>query len=116
MNLPTDADAFHSFCICELISHFVRSAHLQKDKYGVHNVAVAGALYIANGGGNIIGGRLAGRRLEDILTARPADNIAYCDYVVRRYIDKRGFRRPEDRLRAAVLASGVLMPLSCRAS
>jgi hypothetical protein len=33
---------------------------------------------------------------------------------VRKYIAKRGHRRPEDRLRAAVIASGIVTPLSAR--
>lgn len=33
----------------------------QKTQYGVNNTVVAGALYLANGGSNVIAGRIAGR-------------------------------------------------------
>lgn len=41
--------------------------------------------------------------------------VAYADKTMKRYIARRGYRRPEDRLRAAVLGLGVLLPCSCLA-
>ena len=61
----------------------------------------------------MIAGRVAGRESRVFRSAMMLRTTAYCDHVVRKYIAKRGYRRPEDRLRAAVIASGVVMPLSC---
>lgn len=36
------------------------------------------------------------------------------DATVRRYIQRRGHRRPEDRLRASIFGLGILLPVSCR--
>lgn len=52
--------------ICQwLLSESDRSAGLtcsQRTQYGITNVAVAGCLYIANGGGNFVGARIGGRK------------------------------------------------------
>lgn len=69
---------------------------------------IAGCLYLANGGGNIIGARIIGREFS-----LSAADVAMADATVRRYMVKRGHRRPEDRLRAAVLGIAFVMPLSC---
>ncbi|WWD20555.1 hypothetical protein CI109_105031 [Kwoniella shandongensis] len=68
-----------------------------KDRYNIHNAAIAGCLFLVSGAGNILGSRIAG---------------PWADRVVKQYMAKRGYRRPEDRLRAAFLGFGVLMPLS----
>lgn len=88
----------------------------QKTQYGIDNTVAAGALYLANGIPNVIAGRIAGREWLSLTRWWSAsdDDIAYCDRVVKKYIEKRGHRRPEDRLRAAVIGALVIMPLSCR--
>ncbi|KAK8850375.1 hypothetical protein IAR55_004293 [Kwoniella newhampshirensis] len=68
-----------------------------KERYNINNAAVAGCLFLANGAGNIVGSRIAG---------------PWADRVVKQYIAKRGYRRPEDRLRATFLGIGILIPLS----
>jgi hypothetical protein len=34
------------------------------------------------------------------------------DATVKRFIRKRGYRRPEDRLKGAILGVGLILPLS----
>ena len=52
--------------------------------------------------------------VDQVVTSTKINSlVALADRTVRRYIAKRGYRRPEDRLRAALLGSGVIMPLSC---
>lgn len=92
------AIAFVSSCVLlETYCFIVPLATAFKEVYGITNVALSGCLYIANGGGNIIGARIAG---------------PWCDAVVKRYLKKRGYRRPEDRLKASLLGLGFLMPAS----
>ncbi|KAK4688268.1 ABC-2 type transport system permease protein, partial [Tremellales sp. Uapishka_1] len=74
------------------------SASVFKDRYSITNVALSGCFYLASGAGNLAGARIAG---------------PWSDRIVRRYITKRGYRRPEDRLRATWIGLGLLMPLSC---
>ncbi|KAL7422665.1 hypothetical protein Q5752_001956 [Cryptotrichosporon argae] len=68
-----------------------------KSRYNITNEAILGCLYLTLGGGNIVGSRFAG---------------PYADRTVRKWIVKRGYRRPEDRLRAAVWGAGFLSPVS----
>ncbi|KAH8885358.1 MFS general substrate transporter [Thozetella sp. PMI_491] len=56
-----------------------------------------GFFYLAPGVGYLVGTFLGGR---------------YADYVVKKYIKKRGVRVPEDRLRSAVPFLGVIIPVS----
>ena len=35
---------------------------LQKSRYNINNVAIAGTLYLTNGLGNLVGARIAGRK------------------------------------------------------
>lgn len=65
------------------------------DRYNIKNAAVSGCIYLASGGGTLIASRLIG---------------PYADKTVKRYIVKRGYRRPEDRLRAAMLGTAVVAP------
>lgn len=37
--------------------------YIKHTQYGITDVAVAGCLYIANGGGNFIGARISGREI-----------------------------------------------------
>ncbi|WVQ86011.1 hypothetical protein IAT38_008179 [Cryptococcus sp. DSM 104549] len=69
-----------------------------KERYGINNAALGGLLYIVNGAGNIIGSRFVG---------------PYADRVTKKAMEKRGYRRPEDRLRAAIWGMAVIMPVSC---
>nr|XP_019051257.1 dityrosine transporter [Kwoniella bestiolae CBS 10118]OCF30187.1 dityrosine transporter [Kwoniella bestiolae CBS 10118] len=68
-----------------------------KERYHINNLAISGCLYLANGAGNILGSKIIG---------------PWADKTVIKYIAKRGYRRPEDRLRSALLGIGVIMPLS----
>ncbi|ORY35815.1 major facilitator superfamily domain-containing protein [Naematelia encephala] len=95
---------FISACVmletyCFIVSRNAFRAGNQ-DRYHITNVAVAGCLYIANGGGNFIGTRIGG---------------PWADFMVKKYIKKRGYRRPEDRLRASLVGCGIIMPVSCLA-
>ncbi|WWC65403.1 uncharacterized protein I303_108021 [Kwoniella dejecticola CBS 10117] len=68
-----------------------------KDRYKIQNLAIVGCLYLASGAGNILGSKLIG---------------PWADKVVVRQLAKRGYRRPEDRLKAGYLGAFILMPLS----
>ncbi|WWD08489.1 hypothetical protein V865_006601 [Kwoniella europaea PYCC6329] len=68
-----------------------------KERYHINNLAIAGCLYLANGAGNILGSKIVG---------------PWADAIVVKYIAKRGYRRPEDRLKSALFGIGVIMPLS----
>ncbi|KAF4970031.1 hypothetical protein FSARC_2848 [Fusarium sarcochroum] len=57
----------------------------------------SGMLYISPGVGYIIGVHIGGR---------------WADYTVKKWIAKRGYRLPEDRLRSCLLFLGVLLPSS----
>ena len=66
--------------------------------YGITNEAVLGACFLPVGLGNIVGGAIAGR---------------ISDATVRAWRTKRkGEWVPEDRLRAMLVSSAVLVPLS----
>ncbi|WVQ95702.1 hypothetical protein IAU59_002801 [Kwoniella sp. CBS 9459] len=68
-----------------------------RERYHINNLALGGTLYLVSGAGNIIGSKIIG---------------PLADKTVKRYIEKRGYRRPEDRLRCAFFGLGVLMPIS----
>ncbi|XAO22220.1 hypothetical protein I312_100988 [Cryptococcus bacillisporus CA1280] len=68
-----------------------------KDRYNIHNTAIAGCLYLVNGAGNVISSKIAG---------------PYADRIVKKCMEKRGYRRPEDRLKASFWGTLILMPIS----
>ncbi|WVF68151.1 hypothetical protein IAT40_002914 [Kwoniella sp. CBS 6097] len=68
-----------------------------RERYNINNLALGGTLYLISGAGNIIGSKVIG---------------PLADKTVKKYIEKRGYRRPEDRLRCAFFGLGVLMPIS----
>ncbi|WWC72432.1 uncharacterized protein I206_106394 [Kwoniella pini CBS 10737] len=68
-----------------------------KERYKLHNLAIVGSLYLSSGAGNILGSKLIG---------------PWADKVVIKQIAKRGYRRPEDRLKTGYLGAFILMPLS----
>ncbi|WVQ70615.1 hypothetical protein IAR50_000135 [Cryptococcus sp. DSM 104548] len=68
-----------------------------KERYNINNSAIAGCLYLSNGVGNMISSKIAG---------------PFADSIVKRYITKRGYRRPEDRLKASFWGLAVGMPVS----
>ncbi|TXT11164.1 hypothetical protein VHUM_01915 [Vanrija humicola] len=72
-------------------------ATIMKEEYGVENAAIAGLIYLASGAGTLLGSRISG---------------PYADYTVRKWMEKRGYRRPEDRLRASLVGAGIVQPLS----
>lgn len=62
------------------------------------NTPIYGSLfYLAPGMGYLVGSFAGGK---------------WSDYFVRKYMAKRGFRRPEDRLRASIPFHGALIPIS----
>ncbi|KAM0748518.1 MFS general substrate transporter [Meredithblackwellia eburnea MCA 4105] len=65
-------------------------------RYNLTNLALIGCLYLAAGSGNLIGSRFAGRLADSILKKRIA----------------KGIFKPEDRLRATMVAAGGLIPMS----
>lgn len=66
-----------------------------------------------NGAGNVISSKIAGRKclspnhLQDIYGF-----AAYADRIVKKCMEKRGYRRPEDRLKASFWGTLILMPIS----
>ncbi|WVR08471.1 hypothetical protein IAU60_005526 [Kwoniella sp. DSM 27419] len=85
---------------CGMVNTYVMLVPLSavfKDRYNINNLALSGCLYLSNGAGNILGSRIAG---------------PMADKTVKKWIEKRGYRRPEDRLRAAYFGMGILMPAS----
>ncbi|KAF7981268.1 hypothetical protein HWV62_34159 [Athelia sp. TMB] len=71
---------------------------MQGPRFGITNSAILGTLYLAQGGGNIVGSWVSGR---------------LSDRSVHRWIEKRsGVRIPEDRLRASLWAGGIATPLT----
>lgn len=71
------------------------AAYTLAPRYGISNVAIIGLLYLPQGAGNVIGSRLGG---------------LYADRVVKAWIVKRGYRRPEDRLYSTLIGGGLLVP------
>lgn len=67
------------------------------ERYNITNAAVSGCIYLASGGGTLIGSRIIG---------------PFADKTVKRYIEKRGYRRPEDRLRAAMWGTAIVAPVT----
>lgn len=65
------------------------------DRYNITNAAVSGCIYLASGGGTLVASRLIG---------------PYADTTVKKWIARRGYRRPEDRLRASLLGTAVVAP------
>lgn len=68
-----------------------------KERYNIKNNAILGVLYLAPGFGNLIGSRVAG---------------VWADRTVNKWLKKRGYRRPEDRLYTAVVCGVVVMPVT----
>jgi MFS family permease len=82
----------------ELYCIMIPLSTIFKERYNLSNVALAGCIYLAHGVGTLIGARIAGR---------------VGDGIVRKWIEKRGYRKPEDRLRAALVTTAAILPLSC---
>lgn len=80
-----------SFCAAGLIHC------LQENRYHITNAAILGCLYLPSGVGNVIGTRFAG---------------VQADKTVKKWMEKRGYRRPEDRLHATIISSAFLTPAS----
>ncbi|KAF7980134.1 hypothetical protein HWV62_39569 [Athelia sp. TMB] len=67
-------------------------------RYGISNEALIGACFLPSGLGNMVGGVFSGR---------------LSDYMVKKWRKRRGGEWvPEDRLRAAIFSSAVLVPAS----
>lgn len=64
-------------------------------RFGLSTPLQSGLFYIAPGCGYLLGTFFGGR---------------WADYIVRKYIQKRGERVPEDRLRSTLVAMGVIIP------
>lgn len=71
-------------------------------RFNITNALILGTFFLVPGAGNIVGSKLAG---------------PWSDRTVKRWIEKRdGQRIPEDRLRCALLGSGVILPISLLAT
>lgn len=64
-------------------------------RFGLDSPLEGALFYISPGAGYLAGTFVGGR---------------YADYIVKKYIEKRGKRIPEDRLRSCVIAMGVVIP------
>lgn len=64
-------------------------------RFGLETPLQSGLFYIAPGCGYLVGTFVGGR---------------YADYIVKKYINKRGERVPEDRLRSCVFFLGGVIP------
>lgn len=84
-----------SFIMLMTYMIMVPMATIFQDRYNLDNTALAGCVYLSTGIGTMIGSRIAG----------PS-----ADRIVRTWLKKRGYRRPEDRLRAALLGAGLITP------
>lgn len=99
MRYPNIVLATFTSCLImvELYCIMIPLSTIFKDRYNLSNVAIAGCIYLAHGGGTLMGARIIGR---------------YADGIVRKWIEKRGYRKPEDRLRAALIGTAIILPLS----
>lgn len=108
-----------SFVMLEIYCVMVPMSVIFKERYNITNVAVSGCLYLSTGIGTLIGSRIAGRECHYPLllpfTVPLTFSPAQADRTVRKYITKRGYRRPEDRLHASLFGAGFLSPVSCLA-
>ncbi|WWC92114.1 uncharacterized protein L201_007068 [Kwoniella dendrophila CBS 6074] len=86
-----------SCCMIDTYCVLVPLSSVFKQRYHINNLAISGSLYLASGAGNILGTKFIGPR---------------ADAIVIKWIEKRGYRRPEDRLRAAFFGMWFLMPAS----
>jgi hypothetical protein len=82
-------------CLEQFTADHLCVTALQAPRYGISNVAIIGLLYLPQGAGNIVAARLGGM---------------YADRTVKRWIEKRGYRRPEDRLYSTLIGGGVIIP------
>ncbi|BEJ01175.1 hypothetical protein CcaverHIS631_0510320 [Cutaneotrichosporon cavernicola] len=100
MRYPNIALATFTSCLImvELYCIMIPLSTIFKTRYNLSNVALAGCIYLAHGVGTLLGARIIGR---------------YADSIVRKWIEKRGYRKPEDRLRAALIGTTLILPLSC---
>lgn len=69
--------------------------YVMNPRFKLEEPLYAGLFYLAPGVGYLVGSFMGGR---------------WADYHVRKYIQKRGRRVPEDRLRSAVIAHGLALP------
>ncbi|GMK54479.1 hypothetical protein CspeluHIS016_0110650 [Cutaneotrichosporon spelunceum] len=100
MRYPNIVLATFTSCLImvELYCIMIPLATVFKTRYDLANVALAGCIYLGHGAGTLLGARIIGR---------------YADGIVRKWIEKRGYRKPEDRLRAALVGTALILPLSC---
>ncbi|CAK9786620.1 MFS general substrate transporter [Cutaneotrichosporon oleaginosum] len=100
MRYPNIALATFTSCLVmiELYCIMIPLSTIFKERYNLTNVALAGCIYLAHGVGTLLGARIVG---------------PYADRIVRSWIEKRGYRKPEDRLRAALIGTALVLPLSC---
>lgn len=87
-----------SFIMLQTYCVMVPLSVIFQERYNIHNVAVAGCVYLSVGVGTLIGSRIGG---------------PLSDRTVLKYMKKRGYRRPEDRLHATLLGAGLINPASC---
>ncbi|KAL7416263.1 major facilitator superfamily domain-containing protein [Mrakia frigida] len=84
-----------SFTLLATYVLLVPLTYTMAPRYGIENVALIGTLYLPSGLGSFVGSRLGGQ---------------WADFTTAKWIKKRGYRRPEDRLRSALIGGLVLFP------
>lgn len=96
--LISPQQSFYSSCVMvTTYATLVPLSTILGDRYNITNSAILGCLYLSYGFGQILGSRIAG---------------PYADYTVRKWIDKRGYRRLEDRLYATIVGGLILGPMT----
>ncbi|KAL7415549.1 major facilitator superfamily domain-containing protein [Mrakia frigida] len=86
-----------SFTLLTTYVLLVPLTYTMAPRYGISNVAIVGCLYLPQGFGNIAGSRVGG---------------VYADRTVAKWIKKRGYRRPEDRLYSTLFGGAVVLPVA----
>ncbi|KAF8590676.1 MFS general substrate transporter [Ramaria rubella] len=87
-----------SFILLSTYAILIPLTYTLGPRFGITNEAILGTFYLAPGVGNIVGSRLSGY---------------LSDATVARWIKRRSsLRVPEDRLRASLVAGGIVTPIS----
>lgn len=87
-----------SFVLMSTYTVLVPLSQTLAPRYNITNTAILGCVYLASGCGNIISGQLTGK---------------YSDHILAVWFKRRGsVYVPEDRLRAALIGGGGVLPIA----
>lgn len=87
-----------SFVLMSTYTVLVPLSQTLAPRYNITNTAILGCVYLASGTGNILAGRLTGM---------------YSDHILAVWFKRRGsVYVPEDRLRAALIGGGGVLPIA----